>query len=152
MEALFNFKNLQVKGKKYEELDISEIKILLYNYYKILQMPKYTKIHPMVKDHYEYLLSVYQGILINKIDNLSEMYDISYRSNFLAFDKLFKERPNNKNKTSFFEILDPLTNQDTETSLKKQILLDKAIDELINKIKNEKEFCKKFLSYASNVA
>ena len=152
MEVLFNFKNLQVKGKSYEDLETNEIKILLCNYHKMLQMPKYAKIHPTIKDHFEYLLSVYQGILINKIDKLSEIYDIPYRNNFLAFDKLFKERANNKNKLSFFEILDPLTNQDAETSLKKQILLDKVIDELINKIKNEEEFCKKFLSYASKVA
>lgn len=152
MEVLFNFKNLQVKGKPYEDLEVSEIKILLKNYYKMLQMPKYAKVHPMIKDHYEYLLSVYQGILINKIDNLSEMYDIPYRNNFLAFDKLFKERPNNKSKISFLEILDPLTNQNTKTSLRNQILLDKVIDELINKIKNEEDFCKKFLSYAREVA
>lgn len=137
-KVLFNFKKLELKGTDYEDLDLTQIKTLLWYYNIIIGNPKFEEKKEIVIEHFKELLSLYQGNIISKIDSLSKEFNVNFVQSTLFFDEIFRKRKQNKNKLSYLDILAPI--ETDENTLKNQLLLDKVIDEMIEEIRNNKEW------------
>ena len=137
-KVLFNFKKLELKGTDYKDLDLTQIKTLLWYYNNIIINPKFEEKKEIVIEHFKELLSLYQGNIISKIDSLSKEFNVNFVQNTLFFDEIFRKREQNKRKLSYLDILAPI--ETDENTLKNQLLLDKVVDEMIEEIRNNKEW------------
>lgn len=137
-KVLFNFKKLELKGTDYKDLNLTQIKTLLWYYNNIIINPKFDEKKEIVIEHFKELLSLYQGNIISKIDSLSKEFNVNFVQNTLFFDEIFRKRKQNKNKLSYLDILAPI--ETDENTLKNQLLLDKVVDEMIEEIRNNKEW------------
>ena len=91
-KVLFNFKELKLKGKDYKDLDLTQIKTLLWFYSLIIKDPKFEENKEIVIEHSKELLSLYQGNIISKVDSLSKEFNVNFVQNTLFFDEIFRKR------------------------------------------------------------
>ena len=143
MKVLFNFtkSNLLFKGVPYEDVPKDAIRKILNNYIEIYKNKNYdSKVDKSnLKEHIDYLFSMIQGNIMETVDSLAFIFDLDYRTNVLMFDRLFKERKNNKKNISFLQLLD-------SNDLKILFYLEDVILAMVNKIKEHEDLYKKMIA------
>lgn len=140
-KVLYNFKGLQLKGIPYEDLNINQIKELLKKYNIIINSnnEKFKDIKEITINHYDYLISLYGGLIVSQIESLAAEYNLDSTSNMLSFDFLFKNRGKNKGKKSFLDFLAPTTDMYSSKTLSYQLGLEIVINSMIKKIRDNNE-------------
>lgn len=152
---LFNFKGCELKGVPYEDMNLSQIKIVMKGYDYLIQKPDYkgTVTKDELKSHLTEVTSLYQALIIDKIEELAVLFDLDFCSNMRAFDYLFMNRDSNKAKLSFLQILDPVGEQDIKEKdkVRFQLHLDTVISDLVRHIKSEYNVKAQYLQLVKNM-
>ena len=149
MNVLYNFKDLKLKGVPYEDLNMSQIELLLGNYFALMENSvKYNVDKDNLKKHFDYMLSLYQGNIISILNSLSKDFKIDYSTNFLVFDAFFKKREKNIEKKSF---LIYLCEVECIQDLRYQFGLAKTISNMVEKIKSTNTLKEAYLQMATKL-
>lgn len=145
--------SVRMNNKHYiEEFNAQELIKLLGYYLKTLNSKSSNVNKIRYKEEYLAIREEYKNKIIETIAELADYFNISFKAAMLSFDRLFKDREKNKNKTSYLEFLDPIDRNDELLNFKKEALtisVGTVILDMVNSIKNDHIVKQKFINYAN---